>query len=95
MTSYITSDTLTQTTSGAIPPIAEMQSYFWVSLLKGQVKLPVDPPHYGLLVKENSRIHYGVDHGAYVSTLARDIGAAPGLWELYREHGLHVLICYW
>ncbi|KAI0703545.1 FAD/NAD(P)-binding domain-containing protein [Cytidiella melzeri] len=79
---------------GAIPPIAEMQTFFWVSLLKGEMKLPLSPPHYHLLVKETARIKYGVDHGAYMSTLARDIGAAPGLWELFREHGLHVLVCY-
>ncbi|KAJ7739657.1 FAD/NAD(P)-binding domain-containing protein [Mycena maculata] len=79
---------------GAIPPIAEMQSMFWISLLKGQVKKPMPPPHYHLLVKDNARIKYGVDHGAYMSTLAKDIGAIPGLWELWREHGTHVLVCY-
>jgi dimethylaniline monooxygenase (N-oxide forming) len=30
-----------------------------------------------------------------MSTLAKDIGAAPGLWELGREYGMHVLVCYW
>lgn len=35
-----------------------------------------------------------VDFSAYMSTLAKDIGAAPSLLTLYREHGLHVLICY-
>ncbi|THH04451.1 hypothetical protein EW146_g10171, partial [Bondarzewia mesenterica] len=79
---------------GAIPPIAEMQSFFWVSLLKGQVKKPLPRPHYHLLVKETARIKYGVDHSTYMSTLAKDIGAAPGLWELWREYGTHVLICY-
>jgi dimethylaniline monooxygenase (N-oxide forming) len=72
-----------------------MQSFFWVSLLKKQIKFPISPPHYHLLVKETARIKYGVDHGAYMSTLAKDIGAAPGLWELFYEHGLHVLVCYW
>lgn len=86
---------LTLMTSGAIPPIAEMQSFFWVSLLKGQVQRPSSPPHYHLLVKKTARVRYAVDHGAYMSTLARDIGAAPGLWELFTEHGLHVLVCYW
>ncbi|CAL1703562.1 unnamed protein product [Somion occarium] len=79
---------------GAIPPIAEMQVFFWISLLKGQVKKPLPPPHYHLLVKENARIKYGVDHSTYVSTLAKDIGAAPGLWEVWREYGMHALICY-
>ncbi|KAI0059100.1 FAD/NAD-P-binding domain-containing protein [Artomyces pyxidatus] len=79
---------------GAIPPIAEMQAFFWISVLKGQVKLPLPTPHYHLLVKEQARIKYGVDHSTYMSTLAKDIGAAPGLWELWREYGIHVLICY-
>lgn len=80
---------------GAIPPIAEMQSFFWISLLKGKVRQPMPPPRYHLLVKETARIKYGVDHSTYMSTLAKDIGAAPGLWELWREYGTHVLICYW
>ncbi|KAJ6606461.1 hypothetical protein DFH09DRAFT_1120303 [Mycena vulgaris] len=79
---------------GAIPPISEMQTFFWISLLKGQVKKPLPPPHYHLLVKDTARIKYGVDHSAYMSTLAKDIGAAPGLWELWREHGMHVVVCY-
>ncbi|KAJ6488542.1 hypothetical protein C8R47DRAFT_1274772 [Mycena vitilis] len=79
---------------GAIPPIAEMQSFFWISLLKGQVKMPLSPPHYHLLVKDTARIKYGVDHSAYMSTLAKDIGADPGLWELWMEHGTKVTVCY-
>ncbi|KAE9406677.1 FAD/NAD-P-binding domain-containing protein [Gymnopus androsaceus JB14] len=79
---------------GAIPPIAEMQSFFWISLLKGQVRQPIPPPHYHLLVKETARIKYGVDHSTYMSTLAKDIGAAPGIWEIWREYGTHVLVCY-
>ncbi|KAJ7915489.1 FAD/NAD(P)-binding domain-containing protein [Mycena leptocephala] len=79
---------------GAIPPISEMQAFFWISLLKGQVKMPLPPPHYHLLVKDTARIKYGVDHSAYMSTLAKDVGAAPGLRELWWEYGTHVLICY-
>ncbi|KAJ7837039.1 FAD/NAD(P)-binding domain-containing protein [Mycena olivaceomarginata] len=79
---------------GAIPPISEMQAFFWISLLKGQVKTPLPPPHYHLLVKDTARIKYGVDHSAYMSTLAKDIGAAPGLWQLWWEHGTHVTVCY-
>ncbi|KDQ59577.1 hypothetical protein JAAARDRAFT_77653 [Jaapia argillacea MUCL 33604] len=79
---------------GAIPPIAEMQAFFWISLLKNQVKKPMPPPNYHLLVKETARIKYGVDHSTYMSTLAKDIGAAPGLWELWRLYGTHVLLCY-
>jgi dimethylaniline monooxygenase (N-oxide forming) len=86
---------LIQLSSGAIPPIAEMQSLFWISLIKGQVRKPLPPPHYHLLVKDTARIKYGVDHSTYMSTLAKDIGAAPGLWELWCEYGTHVLFCYW
>lgn len=85
----------TMMVKGAIPPIAEMQSLWWISLLNNQVRKPLPPPHYHLLVKETARIKYGVDHSTYMSTLAKDIGAAPGLWELYREYGLHVLVAYW
>ncbi|TFK60658.1 FAD/NAD-P-binding domain-containing protein [Pluteus cervinus] len=79
---------------GAIPPISEIQAMFWVSLIKGEIKPPLKPAHYHLLVKENARIKYGVDHSTYISTLAKDLGAAPGLWELWQEYGLHVLVCY-
>ncbi|KAK0225213.1 hypothetical protein EDD85DRAFT_856929 [Armillaria nabsnona] len=79
---------------GAIPPIAEMQTFFWISLIKGQVRKPLPPPHYHLLVEDTARIKYGVDHSTYMSTLAKDIGAAPGLWQLWRLYGTHVLACY-
>ncbi|RDB21257.1 Dimethylaniline monooxygenase [N-oxide-forming] 5 [Hypsizygus marmoreus] len=79
---------------GAIPPLSEMQSFFWISLLKGQVTRPLSPPHYHLLVKKDARIRYGVDHSSYMSTLAKDIGAAPGLWQLWWEYGTHILVCY-
>ncbi|KAJ7261292.1 FAD/NAD(P)-binding domain-containing protein [Mycena haematopus] len=79
---------------GAIPPISEMQTFFWISLLNGHVKMPLPRPHYHLLVKDTARITYGVDHSAYQSTLAKDIGAAPGLGQLWWEHGTHVLVSY-
>jgi dimethylaniline monooxygenase (N-oxide forming) len=56
--------------------------------------MPTDPPHYHLLAKQTSRIQYGVDHSAYMSTLAKDFGGAPGLLELWKEHGLKVLLVY-
>jgi len=79
---------------GAIPPISEMQSMFWISIIKGEISTPTSQPNYYLLVKETARIKYGVDHGMYMSTLAKDIGAAPGLWDLWRQHGTHILACY-
>ncbi|KAF8969949.1 FAD/NAD-P-binding domain-containing protein [Flammula alnicola] len=79
---------------GAIPPLAEMQAFFWISLIKGHVKLPLSDPHYHLLTSEDARIKYGVDHSAYMSTLAKDIQAAPGLLDLWWTYGLKVLLCY-
>lgn len=80
---------------GAIPPLAEMQAFFWISLIKDQITRPISPPHYHLLTKEDARIKYGVDHSSYMSTLAKDIHAAPGLVDLWKEYGIHVLLCYW
>lgn len=79
---------------GAIPPIAEQQAMWWTALITGQMTLPRDPPYYHLLAKESSRIKYGVDHSAYMSTLAKDFGGAPGLLDLYRTFGLKVLLVY-
>ena len=67
---------------------------WWTALITGKMDLPTDSPHYHLLAAKGSRIQYGVDHSAYMSTLARDFGGAPGLWELYREHGLRILLVY-
>jgi dimethylaniline monooxygenase (N-oxide forming) len=67
---------------------------WWTALLLGHMRIPTDPPHYHLLARESSRIQYGVDHSAYMSTLAKDFGGAPGLWELYSKHGWKVLLTY-
>lgn len=56
--------------------------------------MPCDPPHYHLLARKGSRIQYGVDHSAYMSTLAKDFGGAPGLIELWQAHGLRILLTY-
>ncbi|OCK80033.1 dimethylaniline monooxygenase [Lepidopterella palustris CBS 459.81] len=79
---------------GAIPPIAEQQAMWWTALILNHMRIPTDPPHYHLLASKGSRIQYGVDHSAYMSTLARDFGGAPSLLELYRRHGLRVLLVY-
>ncbi|KAH7135717.1 dimethylaniline monooxygenase [Dendryphion nanum] len=79
---------------GAIPPIAEQQAFWWTALITGRMQMPLDPPHYHLLTKKEARIQYGVDHSAYMSTLAKDFGGAPGLWELWKTHGLKVLLTY-
>jgi dimethylaniline monooxygenase (N-oxide forming) len=79
---------------GAIPPIAEQQSLWWIALITGKMALPTSPSHYHLLSPESSRIKYGVDHSAYMSQLARDFGGAPGLYQLYKAHGLRVVFIY-
>ncbi|GAA6005027.1 flavin-containing monooxygenase [Rhodotorula paludigena] len=79
---------------GAIPPIAEQQSMWWTALLQKKMKLSTDPPHYYLLSRPEARIQYGVDHSTYMSTLARDMGASPGLWELLRTHGPFITLVY-
>ena len=72
-----------------------MQAFFWISLIKSEVQLPLSPPHYHLLARKDARIQYGVDHSTYMSTLAKDIDAAPGLLEIWLTYGSKVLLCYW
>ena len=64
-------------------------------LLLKQMDLPKEASHYHLLQAPDARITHGVDHGAYCSQLARDMGSAPDLWELYRVHGLRIVLIYW
>ena len=80
---------------GAIPPLAEQQAMWWTAHILGYVKdLPTTEPHYHLLAPTTARIQYGVDHSAYMSTLAKDMGAAPDLMQLWREYGWRVLLAY-
>ena len=67
---------------------------WWTALILNKMTLPSDPPHYHLLASKNSRIQYGVDYSAYMSTLARDFGGSPGLMQLWQEHGWRVLLAY-
>ena len=50
---------------------------------------------YGICAPSTARIRYGVDHSAYINTLARDFGGAPGLFELWCTHGLNVPLFYY
>ncbi|CED83928.1 dimethylaniline monooxygenase [Phaffia rhodozyma] len=79
---------------GAIPPIAEQQAMWWTLLIQKRMKLPMTPPHYYLLSKPTSRIQYGVDHSTYMSTLAKDMGSAPGLLDLWWQHGWFITLVY-
>lgn len=82
-------------TSGAIPPMAEMQAQFFLLLTTGQIKLPSTPENYHLLHSPTGRIQYGVDYSTYMATLAKDMGSAPSLRELVWKHGLFVTFIYW
>ncbi|CAK8993082.1 Monooxygenase PC-14 (Penitrem biosynthesis cluster 1 protein PC-14) [Durusdinium trenchii] len=64
---------------GAIPPMSEMQVMWWIQRLRGAIDGPTAPPTYRLLGKNERTGAYGVDYGAYMHDLARDIGAAPTL----------------
>jgi dimethylaniline monooxygenase (N-oxide forming) len=67
---------------------------WWTALITNRMSIPTDPPHYHLLAAKSSRIKYGVDHSAYMSTLAKDFGGAPSLLELWQKHGWRVLLIY-
>ncbi|WWC71229.1 uncharacterized protein I206_105182 [Kwoniella pini CBS 10737] len=79
---------------GAIPPISEMQTQLFQLLSQNKISIPTSPETYHLLHSPTSRIQYGVDHSTYMSTLSRDIGSSPGLFELWREYGWFVLFVY-
>jgi len=79
---------------GAIPPIAEQQAMWWTALILGKMREPRNPGHYKLLTRNNARIEYGVDYSTYMAILAQDFGGAPGLLELWREHGFKMLMIY-
>ena len=64
---------------GAIPPMAEMQTFWWIERLRGRVRRGAHAPSYGLLGK---KLNYGVDYGNYMHQLAAEIGAAPTLSTL-------------
>lgn len=81
--------------AGAIPPIAEMQAQLFLLLAEKRIPIPVSPETYHLLHSPTSRIQYGVDYSTYMSTLAKDIGSAPGLLKLWWEYGWFVLFVYW
>ncbi|WWD19371.1 hypothetical protein CI109_103831 [Kwoniella shandongensis] len=81
---------------GAIPPIAEMQAQLFLLLSSPNrtIPIPTSPETYHLLHSPTSRIQYGVDHSTYMSTLAKDIGSAPSLRQLWNEYGWFVLFVY-
>lgn len=81
--------------TGAIPPIAEMQVQFFLQLAQRRISPPTTSETYHLLHSPTSRIQYGVDYSTYMATLAKDMGSAPGLLQLWWQHGSFVLFIYW
>ncbi|KAL7422609.1 hypothetical protein Q5752_003257 [Cryptotrichosporon argae] len=79
---------------GAIPPMAEMQAQLFMQLTTARVPVPSSPETYHLLHSPTARIQYGVDYSTYMAQLARDMGAAPGLRQLWRAHGAFVVFVY-
>jgi len=79
---------------GAIPPISELQAMFWTLLILGKIDVPKAQPHYRLLQDPQARIQYGVDFGAYMSTLAKDMGSSPAIIELLKNHGVKTTVSY-
>jgi dimethylaniline monooxygenase (N-oxide forming) len=47
-------------TSGAIPPMAEIQAMLWTLLLQKRIPIPKVEPVYRLLASKQARIQYGV-----------------------------------
>ncbi len=81
--------------SGAIPPIAEMQIQLFLLLAQSRIPIPRTPENYHLLHSPTARIQYGVDYSTYMATLARDMGSAPSLRELWAQYGWFVTFVYW
>lgn len=75
--------------------MAEMQAQLFLLLSSGKIPTPTSPETYHLLHSPTGRIQYGVDYSTYMAQLARDMGSAPGLKELWREYGWFVTFVYW
>lgn len=75
--------------------MAEMQAQLFLLLSSGKIPTPTSPETYHLLHSPTSRIQYGVDYSTYMAQLARDMGSAPGLKDLWREYGWFVTFIYW
>ena len=75
--------------------MAEQQIQLYLLVAAGRVPIPTSAEHYHLLHAPQGRIQYGVDYSSYMSQLARDMDSAPGLAQLWKEHGLFVLLVYW
>lgn len=75
--------------------MAEQQIQLYLLLTSGQAPIPTSPENYHLLHSPAGRIQYGVDYSSYMAQLAKDSGSAPGLKELWQQHGWFVVLVYW
>jgi dimethylaniline monooxygenase (N-oxide forming) len=72
---------------GAIPPMSELQTQWWVHHIRGHVtaaSLRAErrfDAHYDVLCPR-AYAKNGVDYGMYMNTIARDMGAQPSLFWL-------------
>lgn len=67
---------------GAIPPMSEMQVFYWISRLEGIIQRPTSSPSYRLLGRNPRTGIYAVDYGAYMHDLARDMKCEPVISDL-------------
>lgn len=67
---------------GAIPPMSELQVMWWILRLRGSIELPLRRPTYWLLSPGLRTGAYGVDYGAYMHDLGRDMRTAPSISHL-------------
>ena len=67
---------------GAIPPMSEMQLFWWIQRLKGAIPGPRSPANWHLVGGHCPRTSaYSCDYGLYMHDLARDIGAIPDIFK--------------
>ncbi|KAK0103069.1 hypothetical protein ONS95_000754 [Cadophora gregata] len=80
--------------TGAIPPLAELQSQVWIMSLLNRLPSPLGfEDHYKLHPLPSSRIQYGVDHESYAYQLALDMGSAPSFTDVASK-GWKLALCW-
>ena len=72
---------------GAIPPMSELQVYYWLSFMEGNILssgqgLFGNGNTYQLYGQNQRTSAYAVDYGAYMHGLAREMGAEPSIGDL-------------
>jgi hypothetical protein len=79
---------------GAIPPMSEMQMFWWIERLRGNIPGPRSEPRYKLVGQHCARtVAYACDYGLYMHDLAKDIGAVPNVWQWCAFFSFLPLVC--